>query len=98
MSYIPVHLQQLTEPICRQMGLGKTAQSIAALEYQRQLCGKHGPFLVRDTNPPIALTAPCRLSPWQVLSAVYHFHAIDEQHSGEALQMGCPCLQYAHTQ
>ncbi|KAK9793449.1 hypothetical protein WJX73_007753 [Symbiochloris irregularis] len=29
-----------------EMGLGKTAQSIAALEFQRQLCGRHGPFLV----------------------------------------------------
>ena len=29
-----------------QMGLGKTAQSIAVLEYQRQLLGCRGPFLV----------------------------------------------------
>ena len=29
-----------------QMGLGKTAQSIAVLEYARQLLGKQGPFLV----------------------------------------------------
>ena len=29
-----------------QMGLGKTAQSIAALEYQRQVFGTRGPFLV----------------------------------------------------
>lgn len=29
-----------------QMGLGKTAQSIASLEFQRQLCQRHGPFLV----------------------------------------------------
>ena len=28
------------------MGLGKTAQSIAVLEYARQLLGKQGPFLV----------------------------------------------------
>jgi hypothetical protein len=28
------------------MGLGKTAQSIAVLEYIRQFCGNRGPFLV----------------------------------------------------
>lgn len=28
------------------MGLGKTAQSIAVLEYQRQILGIRGPFLV----------------------------------------------------
>ena len=29
-----------------QMGLGKTAQSIAVMEYQRQVMGTRGPFLV----------------------------------------------------
>lgn len=29
-----------------QMGLGKTAQSIAVMEYQRQILGTRGPFLV----------------------------------------------------
>ena len=33
-------------PCVVQMGLGKTAQSIAVLEYQRQLLGCRGPFLV----------------------------------------------------
>lgn len=28
------------------MGLGKTAQSLSVLEFQRQLCGIRGPFLV----------------------------------------------------
>ena len=28
------------------MGLGKTAQAIAVLEYQRQVSGARGPFLV----------------------------------------------------
>ncbi len=29
-----------------QMGLGKTAQSISTLEFQRQLCDIPGPFLI----------------------------------------------------
>ena len=29
-----------------QMGLGKTAQSISTLEFQRQLCNIPGPFLI----------------------------------------------------
>ena len=29
-----------------QMGLGKTAQSISTLEFQRQLCDISGPFLI----------------------------------------------------
>jgi SNF2 family DNA or RNA helicase len=29
-----------------QMGLGKTAQSISTLEFQRQLCDIQGPFLI----------------------------------------------------
>ena len=31
---------------CEPQGLGKTAQAIAVLEYQRQLEGVRGPFLV----------------------------------------------------
>ena len=36
----------LTTKCDRCRGLGKTAQSIAVLEYQRQLCHVPGPFLV----------------------------------------------------
>lgn len=34
------------KPVPLQMGLGKTAQSLSVLEFQRQLCGIRGPFLV----------------------------------------------------
>ena len=32
--------------VLQQMGLGKTAQSISTLEFQRQLCNVAGPFLI----------------------------------------------------
>jgi hypothetical protein len=42
---------RLTWFTCAQMGLGKTAQSISVLAFQKQFGGVRGPFLGEQATP-----------------------------------------------
>ncbi len=58
------------------MGLGKTAQSISTLEFQRQLCDIPGPFLI--VAPLTTLGHWQReLETWTSMVCCYHLYAAE---------------------